>query len=456
MKARAKALALVGAMVATLAAAAGGRAQPAPAPAPAGADSLRLFLERMADTTGLYFGGAAAEFDTAGLDSVARMGGLAEAGGGARGRRGGEIRLEVTKPVIRFNRAEGPVLGFGVAQRSYALGSLEAHGAYGFASEEARYAFLWKRMVWADRSGFRDAERRRRWHRGRTLELEAGYRRETLPFAPEHGQALAGSVTALFTGGDRQDFYERRGPSLELRLAAPGWAVGAGWRHARDQAMRRETRFSLLGPDGRVAPVTPAAGAEYAEWFGGGRWERAASLFAAAGSVHAWEGGDWRARAALAKGQRMGRDWLARLQLEAGAAPAGVLPQRGFQLGGPLAVPALRHGDAGGDHLLLAKLELASGNPSLANLGLPLPDFLYLEPALFAQSGAAWSEPDGALVAAPPRAAWRSCAGLALHYRLGMPDEDSTWRFQVAWPLGPGSGETRFSLAVGRGFDLFP
>lgn len=420
---------------------------------PAERDSLLQFLRRMADTTDVFFGEATARFDTTGLDSIARAGGIDESDRGSR-RRPGTLSLAVTRPVARFNRAVGPVLGFGLAQRSYALGSLEAHGAYGFASKEARYAFLWKRMLWADGSSFRDAERRRRWQRGRALELEAGYWRETVAFAAEHGQTFAGSLTALFTGGDRQDLYERRGPSVELRLGSPTWSVGAGWRHAKDQAMRRETRFSLIGPDRRVASVTPAPPGDTNEWFGGAWWERAASLAAVAATLHAWDDDSWRARALVAKGQRLGRDYLARLQVEAGSASAGIVPQRRFELGGPLAVPTLRNGDAAGNHLLLAKLELASGNPAFANLGLPLPDFLYLEPALFAQSGAAWTEPEDALIASPPDAAWRSCAGFALHYRPGMPTEDSTWRFQVAWPLGPGIGATRFSLAIGRGFDL--
>jgi hypothetical protein len=216
------------------------------------------------------------------------------------------------------------------------------------------------------------------------------------------------------------------------------------------------TRYSLLGDRSQEREVTPADADEYSEPVGGlgfrrSDWELAGALEARGG------GGDrWRLRGALAKAWRLPGSWKVNVQGEGGACAAAAPRQRRFELGGPLAVASLLEGYGGSDHLLLGRLELVDGRDLFGRLGLPHPDFLVMQPVLFAQAGAAWDDPSrrDVVFSRPPGAAWRGAAGLALWTRIGIPDPDTYARVLFAWPVGRESGAFEVSLAVRAGFDL--
>jgi hypothetical protein len=89
----------------------------------------------------------------------------------------------------------------------------------------------------------------------------------------------------------------------------------------------------------------------------------------------------------------------------------------------------------------------------LRALHCPHPSFLILHPALFVHAASAWDD-DGSSFALPSQDAWRGSAGLALIHLPGVPSSETYLRFQTAWPIGNHSGVPRFSLAVGRWYDL--
>ena len=462
MRARSSTLALATALALALGAVhvhAAPPAEPPPAPPPAPAvapgttpDSLGGFLKGLSDSTDAFFGPASVDIDTTGLDSLAGQPGhpLRSPFRGARG------RLRPTL-LARYHRAEGPVLGAGLAVPLAGRANLGARWAYGFSNEQGRYAFEGKALLWSADPG-RRVRRREGEDAPAALDLDLVYARETVPFAAEHAQAFTSTAGALFTWRDRQSVYERRGFTGRLTLHAGGWRVAAGYRDARERAMARATDFTLVGADESVPGVTVADPDDYHELLGGigfarTDWEYAAGLEARRGGNAAWQ-----ARAAMGKALRVGRSIKAYTQAEAGATEAGSPRQRRFELGGPQAVPSLGYGTGGGDHLLLGRLELVEAHDSLKALGLPHPDILVLQASIFAHAGAVWNDPAGRsiLFSRPPSAAWRGAAGVALDYRPGIPDPDTFWRFQYAWPLSEESGVARFSISVGRAFDLVP
>ena len=414
-------------------------------------DPFDDFLRDLADSTDEAFGATTAEFDTTGLDSLEWAGGL----GPRRSRDDGKPRI---LPVSRFHRAEGSVLGARTVWNARGLGRIEAEGAYGFAMKAGRYDFAWRRTLWSDDRARRAPRGGGRAARvGSRVDLELAYGRETVPFAPEHAQPFSSTLGAVATGRDRQSFFERRGFTVELSFRIPGGRAYAGYRDARERAMSRETRFTLIGADALVPGVTPADPDRYREGFGGWiyereDWDAGAAIEARIADAR------WRLRGVMAKGLRLGRWVKAHAQVEAGAASTDAPRQRRFELGGPMAVPSLGYGIGGGDHLLVGKLELVEGHDFLRALHLPHPDILVLQPSVFVQGGAVWDEAGrrNVVFASVPANAWKGSAGFALVYRPGLPDPETFWRFQTAWPVGRDSGVARFSLAIGRPFDLLP
>ena len=146
----------------------------------------------------------------------------------------------------------------------------------------------------------------------------------------------------------------------------------------------------------------------------------------------------------------------ATLQLEGGASAANAPVQRRFQLGGPIAVPTLGFGVGDTDHMLLGRLDLLEAHDLLEVLRLPRPDWLKLQPGAFFHYAAVWDDPAGrdVVFSKPPSEAWRGAAGVSLIYRPGLPDPRTQLRFQLGWPVGPDAGVSRFTLAIGREFDL--
>ncbi|MEO6461646.1 MAG: hypothetical protein ABIP29_01070, partial [Candidatus Eisenbacteria bacterium] len=263
---------------------------------PAPADSLSRFLEGLNDTTDVLFG-TSADFDTLGLDTL-------EANALTRPPQVPRRRSSSsTWPIVGFHRALGATVGAGHRMGSPALGVFDLRGSYATGAKLGRYAFAWRRTLWAPgpaASPLR-ALRPGRIGEGTRLDLDLRHARENQAFMPEHADPDFGAFGALVMGSGSQSIHEARGGSGGLTLWSGDWRLGAGVRVARDKALPVETRFSLLGEEDDVAANTAAAADDYSEPYGGiafyrPDWELGGTLDARAG------GGDrWRLRAALGK-----------------------------------------------------------------------------------------------------------------------------------------------------------
>lgn len=423
----------------------------AQAPTPAPADSFSRFLEELTDSTAARFG-SSADFDTLGLDSLA-----ANALTDPPELPGPRSRAS-TWPIVGFHRALGATVGAGHRRGSPGFGVLDLRGSYATGAKLGRYAFAWRRTLWAPGPAVSPLRAMRPGRIGeRTrLEFDLRYARENLAFMPEHADPDFGAFGALFTGSGAQSIHESRGGSAGLTLWSGDWRLAAGVRIARDKSLPVVTRFSLLGEEADVPENTAALSEKFSEPYGGGAffrpdWELGAMLDARGGG-----GNRWRLRAAVGKAVRLGAHLKWTMQAEAGAAAARAPRQRRFELGGSLAVPTLDHGVGGGDHLLFGRGELVASPDVLKALGLPHPAWLVLQPSLFIDGGHVWDDSAGrdVVFSRPPAAGWRGAAGGGFSWRLGIPEPDVTMRLWMAWPIGPEAGTPRFNVSMGRAFDL--
>lgn len=417
-------------------------------------DSLEILLEGLRRTTDERFGEATV-LDTVGLDSLLARRLLDPASGP-------NTRDRYLQPTLalRYNRAEGPVLGAGFDRWSRQLGTISASGAYASGTEAVLHEVGWRRIFWLSSPyGFQDRrDVSRDWNQPGVSLFGARvvYTRETGLFAPEHSQRALSTLNAVFLGTDRQSYYERRGVDASLRLRISAWDFAAGFRTAREKPYERNATFSVFGSDDRVPGVRPADQGDYHSWRGRAAWLPASQRYAIALEGQGLGNDGWRLRSVLGAAAGITRSVKAFAQVEGGAADPASPRQRKFELGGPRAVASLPFGTGSTDHLLLGKLELIHGESLLELLRLPRPDFFDLQLGAFFHYGVAWDDPAGREVvfSKPPSNAWKGTAGLSLAYRPGLPDPRTFWRFQFGWPVGPEAGEFRVTLAIGREFDL--
>lgn len=429
-----------------------GRAQAPAGPAAAlPADSLGSFLQGLADSTDAYFGENSVAFDTTGLDSL-----LGVKWTEARARRN---RLDLRPlPIVGFHRATGVRLGAVAEMAGPFTGIFRLGGEYGFSDQGGRYQVGWRGTLWrSPRARWRfDRFARARIGDGPRVDFEARYARETLPFMPEHAGRDYGGLQAFFFGTDEQDVYERRGGEAGLTGWAGDWRVAAGLRHADERAMPLATDWSVFGHAADVVPVEPARTDRYTEPFGGVGFSRPDWQMVGAAEARGGGADRWRLHAALGKAFDLPGDARAVFQAEGGAAPAAAPRQRRFEVGGSRALPSLQYGTGGGDHLLLGSAALIYGHDVLRMIGLRPPDFVVLQPEIFAQAGAVWDDPArrDVVFSKPPGAAWKGTAGFALLYRLGVPDPESFFKIVFGWPVGRDAGSFTMNLALRTTFDL--
>jgi hypothetical protein len=135
-------------------------------------------------------------------------------------------------------------------------------------------------------------------------------------------------------------------------------------------------------------------------------------------------------------------------------------PQAAFYLGGSRTLRSVEGSSLGGTGFALARLDLIGTPDLLALVGVPHPDALPVQGALFAGAGAVWgADPYGGPtrpgVDWPNREEWRGEYGFSLMWRPGVPDPAGFLRFSFAWPTGPDHEGGRASVTWARGLDLF-
>ncbi len=262
-------------------------------------------------------------------------------------------RLDVgtASKVLRYDRAEGAVVGAGLAFRPSEGLAARVRGGYAFGAEHAL------------------AEAGARWSMGAAgLEATAYY---NLPrdvgIAPA-ASGVVNTLSALLAGEDYTDPYYARGGELRLRAPlAPGWTLSAAGRVESHRSAALTSDFSLLG-DGfrRVAGIDRgtllgatlgarrAIPADVAAGWGAGVTVDAGRLDGS---------GDFDVTQSFAR-PVVDAQWLRRgsprdvlLELDGAAGMAwGTLPRQGlFLLGGRGTVPGFRFRSFGGDRFALAR-----------------------------------------------------------------------------------------------------
>jgi len=438
------------AIACALAVAASAAPAAAQTPAPAPVDSLFRLLRALSDSTDARFGAATVEFDTTGLDTLVANALTLPATPTPR-------RLRVLYPVIGYHRTSGPVVGAGYRVGSLPAGFLDLRGSYAASAKLGRYAFGYRKTLWAPAGPLPIFQAARPGLIGRRdrLDLELRYAREFMPFMPEHADADAGGFGALLWGSGAQSVYERRGFSGGFALWRGDWRARAGVTDAREKALPIATYFSFFGHESDVAPNTPADADAFTEPYGELAFLRRDWELAGVVTVEG-TGERRRLRGALGKAVRLGPNVKLSTQVEAGAAAAAAPRQRRFELGGALAVPSLGYGQGGTDHLLLTRVEMIGSPDVLKALHLPHPEWFILRPSVFLDYGNVWDDPAcrDVVFSRPPAEDWRGAAGGGFAWRIGIPEPDVTMRMWMAWPLGPRAGAPQFNFTAGRGFEL--
>lgn len=423
----------------------------APAPAPPPSDSLFKVLRALSDSTDAGFGAATVEFDTTGLDSLVGSALLLPATPPpAR-------RVSQLYPVINFHRASGPGLGAGYRFGSQSTGFLDLRGSYAFTAELGRYAFGYRKTLWAPgaRMPRFEAVRSGRIGERNRLDLELGYARKVVPFMVEHSDPDVGGFGALISGTSAQSIFEQRGFTGALALWKGDWMLRAGVLTAKEKALPVVTTFSLLGKEEDVPANTAADADEFTEPFAELGYRRRDWDFVATATIHG-TGDRRRLRGAFGKAVRLGSNFKFAAEIEGGATAAAAPRQRRFEIGGAKSVPSLPYGQGGTDHLVMSRFELRGAQDVLNALRLPHPEWLVLQPSLFFDYANVWDDPAGrdVVFSKPPGEGWRGSAGGGFAWRLGVPEPDVTMRMWMAWPVGSRGGEPQFNFTVGRTFEL--
>jgi hypothetical protein len=418
----------------------GARAQEAPADS-----SLRAYFRAMSDSTDAYFGLSAQPADTAGLDSALEYG-LSLPPGSARGR---AARVSFA-PALSFNRALGTV-----------------YGGSASLSDRRRFARLAGRLQWAN--GPDD------WYGGgeltlgralpgrverTTLQLGAGRRFE--PLNRDYYNATFATIAAFFYGSDRHSYLRRDGMRAELaRRGTAAWA-SLGWRNELESPLATTTFWTLTGAELDPVPNAPAA-------FG-----RASELRLNAGAKLPWApftldatmwnaggalGGDHayhRYRAAVGGGLALGRRFALAPQFEyarlTGSAPAQDL----LYLGGMYSLLTVDSQSLSGTGRAVGRVELLMHDDLLSVFGLRRNPAFPLQAGAFATTAARWGyDPLTSVARVTPRdwpgsEQWMSEAGVSLMYRPGLPDPETFFRVDYAWPLGPDDREPKLYVSWKR------
>jgi len=259
-------------------------------------------------------------------------------------------RLDVgtASETLRYGRAEGAVVGAGLAFRPSEGLAARVRGGYAFGAEHAL------------------AEAGGHWSMGAAgLDATAYYNLPRDVGVAPAASGVVNTLSALLAGEDYTDPYYVRGGELRLRAPlAPGWTLSAAGRAEAHRSAALTSDFSLLG-DGfrRVAGI-----------------DRGTLLGATLGARRAIPSdvaAGWGAGVTLEAGRLDGEDadrgflrpmvdaqWLRRwtprdalLELDGAAGTAlGDLPRQGlFLLGGRGTVPGFRFRSFGGDRFALAR-----------------------------------------------------------------------------------------------------
>jgi hypothetical protein len=415
-----------------------------PVPNAAPDTSLDRFLERMSDSTSVYFGVAAAKLDTAGLDSALAHG-LTHR---ERPRRAPLRRRFV--PDFAFNRVDGPVYSLTTA--------LGYPSGWGRISGSGSYASGPNDVLWS-------AQYAKGWGApGRSWQIDLGGGTGTATMDREvRGRRLA-TISAFLYGRDDHDYLRRAGATIGIHHDVGRWDVGARFRDQVETPIATSAGWDLFHRPLTTYTNLPAwrGRAREAEFSAGVDVPRVPVRLEIVHnpSGHAI-GSDFEyRRTRIAASGTFGVSRGATLVPQAvyGRLSGQPVPQAMFYLGSR-SLRRLSSDARAGTGLVLGRLELIGTTDVLSALRVPHPAFLPLQLGVFAGTGAVWGTdafggPSRPGVDWPRRQEWLSEAGVSLIYQPGIPDPLSLMRLNCAWPVGPDHGPARLSIEFTRALDL--
>jgi hypothetical protein len=427
------------AVLAVLAGAAGA----ARADAPASADtSLGGYLRVLSDSTDRYFGRSAVPTDTAGLDTLH---GTVMIGTARR-------RLGISAlPSLGFSRVDGTRVGGSLG--------LDLPGVLG----RLRGSLIWAMGPdrWLGGGGY---ENRFRWRGQRGWRIHAWGGRETEGMNREGESRWLSPLRALVSGSDYSHYLRADGWEAGIERETAAWRAALGWRDELESPLATTATWNFAHRTPVVPGNLPAAFGRVRELAvaGGIRTPLLPLRIEAAGAfAGGWSGSDLSyRRLRIAAGGEFPIAHAASLVPQAlwGGVDGDRVPQAAFYAGG---TPTLRsvHTDVlGGTRLAAAKLDLVAAGDLFTALHLPHSPALFVQPGAFAATAAvSGPDPYGGPVRPgggwPDARNWRSEAGLALHYNLGIIGARVV--ASVAWPLGPTDGRgTGYDVSITRLLDF--
>lgn len=414
------------------------------------ADSaLRAYFRAVSDSTDAWFGLSAQPADTAGLDSALEYG-LSLPPGAARGR---AARLSFA-PAFSFNRALGAVYG----------GSASLAGPRGLARLTGQLQWANGPDDWYGGGELAVGRVLPGRDEGATFRLSAGRRFE--PLNRDYYNAAFATIAALFYGSDRHSYLRRDGVRAELARRRPAGWTAVGYRNELESPLATTATWTLTGSDPVVVPNTPAA------------YGRASELRFAAGAKLPWApftleatmwnaggalGGDLayhRYRAAAGGAIGLGRRFALAPQFEYARLTGATAPQDLLYLGGQYSLLTVDSQSLSGTGRAVGRVDLLMHEDLLSVLGLRRNPAFPLQAGAFATTGARWGydpSTSAARVTArdwPGAEQWMAEAGVSLMYRPGLPDPETFFRVDYAWPLGPGDREATLHVSWKRTLHL--
>ncbi len=407
--------------------------------------SLGGFLHSLSDSTDRFFGISAAPADTAGLDTV-----LAESGGNGR-------RQVSLAPSFDFNRVDGSTPGLALS-----LGERPPEPErWGWGKLTGTIA----RAVGAHTTlGGGRYENRLRLARQRfDLTLWAGRASGTLN--RDESERFLPMLRALCFGNDWAQYDRVDGFTAALAHERRAWRARVAWVDELQSPLGTTATWDLAHRDLEPIANLPAARGHAHElgYFAGLRWPGVplrTDLSYQTSSRRLGSDFEYRRyRAAAGLDLSLGRAASLVPQLAYGRLTGEAVPQAAFYTGGDATLRTLRRDERGGAGFAIAKLELIGARDILETLHLPRSAALPLQGAIFGATSAVWGpNPYGGGTPGvdwPERRAWASEAGVSLLYASPLFfGEGSFLRVSYAWPLGPDSRISRWSVGISRALDL--
>ena len=406
---------------------------------------LNAYVHQMRDSTDKWFGSTAAPVDTTGLDSALAVG-LAS---GKHGRHARERRRFSYDwgPALGFNRADGGQLGAGITVGTPWISGLSGKlqyttGTHDFLGEGA-WAGSWRVDALHSRLG---------------LKLAAG--RYTLAFDRDYYEPILISLNAFFAGEDRHQYLRRDGFSSSLRLSSENAFALVGWRDQLESPLPYTTDWYLFG-HGPVLPFndTAAVGRVSELSFGGeapvpGTRFRVNAMYWTSDPQIGSDMLFRRTRVSAGGDVSIGRHLSLLPQATYGLLRGETPPQEAFYLGGVANVRTLKRNELAGAGRAFGRLDLILVDDLTRALNLPIPAKLPLQFGTFAGSGAVWGRDPLTGDATPttrslPHAdEFFSEVGAGVMLRLGVPSPLTSFRFEVAFPIGADRRRAAYALAI--------